>query len=98
MKAIFACAFLGAAGWIAGYSAVISAYRHYLPHRPMSQVDIQGHQDKAPQHPCPAVYDAPQGNLDLCWGVVTQGVAGTTYSNDPTPSPPPLVYDNEVKP
>lgn len=38
----------------------------YLPHRPLSEIDIQGHMEYAPLRPCPAVYDAPHGELRLC--------------------------------
>jgi hypothetical protein len=50
-----------------------------LGHNPLHERDIQGHENEVPQHPCPAVYDAPDGDLDLCWGEITQGEAGTTY-------------------
>ncbi len=39
---------------------------HTLPHRPMSEIDIQGHMELAPRRACPAVYDAPDGNLRMC--------------------------------
>lgn len=43
-----------------------SCTAEYLPHRPLSEIDIQGHMDYAPRRQCPAVYDAPQGELRFC--------------------------------
>ena len=37
-----------------------------LPHRPIGEVDIQGHQELAPHRDCPASYDAPGGFLRFC--------------------------------
>lgn len=41
---------------------------HYLPHRPMSEIDLQGHQDLLPHSAdeCLAWYNAPNGNLQVC--------------------------------
>ena len=40
---------------------------HVTPkHRPLQQIDIQGHMEYGPRRPCPAVYDAPDGNLREC--------------------------------
>jgi hypothetical protein len=38
----------------------------HLMHRAMPEIDIQGHQQFAPRRDCPAVYDAPNGNLREC--------------------------------
>jgi hypothetical protein len=46
--------------------AACSSPRTYLPHRPLHEIDIQGHQQYAPRRDCPAVYDAPNGNLRFC--------------------------------
>lgn len=35
-----------------------------LPHRPLHEIDVQGHMP--PMHNCEAVYDAPDGKLELC--------------------------------
>jgi len=35
-----------------------------LPHRPLHEIDVQGHMP--PMHGCVAVYDAPGGKLELC--------------------------------
>jgi hypothetical protein len=40
---------------------------HVTPeHRPLSEIDIQGHMEYGPRRPCPAVFDAPDGNLRQC--------------------------------
>lgn len=40
---------------------------HVTPkHRLLHQIDIQGHMEYGPRRPCPAVYDAPDGNLREC--------------------------------
>lgn len=40
---------------------------HITPkHRPLQEIDIQGHMEYGPRRPCPAVYDAPDGNLREC--------------------------------
>lgn len=38
----------------------------YLPHRAMHEIDVQGHMDFVASRPCPAVYDAPNGELRFC--------------------------------
>lgn len=37
-----------------------------LPHRPMSEIDVQGHLEYIPHRACEAQYDAPDGNLRFC--------------------------------
>jgi hypothetical protein len=40
---------------------------HVTPaHRPLRQIDIQGHMQYGPRTACPAVYDAPNGDLRQC--------------------------------
>ncbi len=39
---------------------------HKLYSRPLSEIDIQGHIDHAPAVACPAVFDAPHGELRFC--------------------------------
>jgi hypothetical protein len=48
------------------YAPTETFFIQYLPHRPMHEIDIQGHQQYAPRRDCPAVYDAPEGNLRFC--------------------------------
>lgn len=38
----------------------------YLPSRPLREIDIQGHERRQASVKCPAVYDAPHGNLRFC--------------------------------
>jgi hypothetical protein len=48
-----------------GMTSCAAQYRP-LPHRPMHDIDVQGHLDLVPATPCPAVYDAPNGELRFC--------------------------------
>lgn len=48
------------------YVPTETTFIQYLPHRPLHEIDIQGHQQYAPRRDCPAVYDAPNGNLRFC--------------------------------
>jgi len=43
---------------------------HYLPHRPLSEIDIQGHQAGTPSDHCPGQYEHRDGDdfVLYCWG------------------------------
>jgi hypothetical protein len=63
-------------GFAVGALALACMRQPSLPHRPLHEIDVQGHMP--PMHGCEAVYDAPDGRLMLCMGEVTVGKAGVT--------------------
>jgi hypothetical protein len=68
----FVLSAVGLAIYFGGFLVAVFVYDStphwwYLPHRPMSEIDGQGHMYLAPMHECRSVYDAPLGKLRFCW-------------------------------
>jgi len=67
MKVLLLCT-LGLLGYFGIFLGTVIVYdANKLPHRPIGEIDLQGHMYLAPARTCPAVFDAPHGDLRFCW-------------------------------